>query len=82
MCTVADRLVRIYNTLVLWYFAKKGLRHFPGERKFLLRSQSFISSCTELIVGEFDPSPSVGSFRREFFGDLLIIMRYGDDLSL
>jgi hypothetical protein len=62
----------IYNTLVLWYFAKKGLRHWPGKRNFLVRSQGFIIRRLEITVGEVDPNPCVGSFRREFHGDFLI----------
>lgn len=36
-------VLEIYTTLVLWYFAKKVLRHRTWKRKFLLRSQGLFA---------------------------------------
>ena len=52
-------VLEIYTTLVLWYLAKKVLRHRSGKRKFLIRSQGFASqrvlqyewqSCPQLLL--------------------------------
>ena len=53
--------LKIYNTLVLWYFGKKDLRPCPDKRKFLIRSQKFVRRGSVLCVGESDSSPSAGT---------------------
>jgi hypothetical protein len=77
LCLIADKT---YNTLVLWYFGTKGLRHWLGKRKFLLRSQRFYQLLRS--VGLADPKSQRGSFRREFPGNFLFIKQPVDDVSL